>query len=84
MLDLQRKPRTKVMWILTDLDELHEKWIRLCSGVVLHGELSFHDSTNVDKTFGLKINHVEIYVFKNGEEWIRRMKGKGKLTTDMA
>ncbi len=83
MMSLQQKPHTKVMWVLTDLLELHEKWIRLCNGDILHGELSLHDLTNVDETFGLKIGDIEIYFFQKGEESIRRVKGKGVLSFEM-
>jgi hypothetical protein len=83
MMSLQQKPRTKVMWVLTDVHELHEKWIRLCNGDVLDGDLSLHTLTDDDEAFGLKIGDVEIYIFQKGEECIQRLKNSGELSPEM-
>ncbi len=56
-----RKPGTKSLWLVSDLNQLQSKWKRLRNGEVLPHELSLFNSTDETELFGIRIGKVDIY-----------------------
>jgi hypothetical protein len=56
-----RKPGTKSLWLVSDLNELQIKWKSLCEGRVLPHELVLFTSNDDSELFGIRIGNVDIY-----------------------